>query len=60
MLGGFNVNNFACRRWWWNRLTTLAQAFDVKLDSLTNERQNLFSGFAGRHTAGEIGNVGAE
>ena len=59
-LGGFNVNDFACRRWRRNRLTVFPKALDVELDRLADECENFFSGLCGSHAAREIGNVGAE
>ena len=42
VLCGFHFHELTCRRGSRNRLPVLPQAFDMKLDGLTNERRNLF------------------
>ena len=60
MLSGVDVNDLASRGRLRDRLATLFDTFEVKLDGISNERQCFLSCFTSSDTAGQVGHVRAK
>lgn len=59
-LGGFNVDDFAGRRWRRNWLTVFSETFDVELDRFADKREHFVSGLSSSYAARKIRNVGSK